>query len=437
MNSTSPRPRLSQLTRLWVLVGALPLSFLTFQFFPGMPLIQESWFVIMALTMPLVYLPWRLRNGIRLSSFEGYVILLASLIPIWSALAAQHEFGQPLLYGILAQRGMVMVVAVPLLTRMCLDRGWIQFKDLRDALVILAWATLALNLAMTLFLEPSSYFETYGLGFVSGPGKEAQFKFDVIFIAFGFYYYSFRGIRLSKWKDHLNAAFFLLFILLVIRGRSLLLALLGVYLILTIVWTQNKRHLVRQLLRIAISFGFIWILLALIAPEFARLLTTKFNDAFTVLLTGEMTDDPSANSRIQQTLVAIPYILRNWAFGSGMISAKWNGGFETAVGNYFHPPDIGVLGILFLYGIVGLTLYSGQFVFAMYFARQTKQVSKPNSDLIRAIVGLILFTGLRSLATAHIIYFPAPVLFGTALLWALKNHISFNCGKHCALNSRP
>lgn len=435
----SPPLRLSQPVRLGLLAIALPFSFLTFQFFPGMPLVYESWFVFMALALLLVYAPHRCRKWGQVSNFEIYVLLLAILIPIWSAIAAREEFGQPLLYGLLAQRGMILVAAVPLFTRMSLDRNWIRIRDFEIVLVGLAWGTLLLYLGMALLLEPSSYFEAYGLGFVSGPSQGAQFKFDVVFIVFGFYYYGFRGLRRRAWRDYLRAAIFLLFILTIIRGRSLLLALLGVYLFLTIVWTPNKAKLIALVPKIVLSLGFLWMFLIILAPEFTHLIVSKFSDAFTVLFTGEMTDDASANARIQETLVATPYILKNWAFGSGVVSAQWNGGFEIAVGAYFHPPDIGVLGILFLYGIAGVIFYFIQFIFAFLFGRQVVSTSTYSLDLVCAIKGLIFFTGIRSLATAHIIYFPAPVFFGIAVLWAVNDHASaaFSrlASQHCPSSS--
>lgn len=421
MQPSPPSPRLARSFRLGVLALVLPLSFRTFQFFPGMPLLQEAWFVMMALALPLVYLPWRLRCGGRLAKFESYVLLLMAVMPIWSALAAQREFGQPLIYGLLAQRGLVLVAAVPLLTRMGLERGWIRFKDLEDTLVLLAWGTLGLYLFMALLLDPSAYFAAYGLGFVSGPGSNAQFKFDVVFIVFGFYYYGFRGLRARTSTDHLRAAFFLLFLLLVIHGRSLLLFLLGVYLFLAVIWTPRKARLIALLPKIALSFGILWLALAIVAPEFTHALVTKFADAFTVVFTGEMTDDASANARIQQTLVATPYILKNWLFGSGLVSAQWSGGFETVIGDYFHPPDIGILGILFLYGAAGALFYSVQFIFGAAFARRATTASGAQANLVRALKGVILFTGLRSLATAQFVYYPEAILFATALLWALND----------------
>lgn len=420
MPTSSPSPGLSRPFRLGVLALVLPLSFRTFQFFPGMPLLQEAWFVLMALALPMVYLPWRLRTGRRLAWFESYVLLLMTVIPIWSAVAAHHEFSQPLLYGLLAQRGMVLVAAVPLMTRMALDRGWLQFKDLKDALVLLAWGTMGIYLIMSLLLDPSAYFAAYGLGFVSGPGKNAQFKFDVVFIIFGFYYYAFRGLRTHARTDHLLSASFLLFLILVINGRSLLLFLIGVYLFCAIIWTPRKAKLISLLPKIAISFAILWLSLSLLVPEFTHSLVSKFSDAFTVVFTGEMTDDASANSRIQQTLVATPYIFKNWLFGNGIISAQWSGGFEIVIGDYFHPPDIGIIGILFLYGVVGTLLYSVQFIFGAVFGRRITTASGAQTNLVRALKGMIIFTGLRSLATAQFVYFPEVTLFAIALLWTLN-----------------
>src|SRR5580693_2120999 len=79
-----------------LLVLVLPLSFRTFQFFPGMLYIQEAWFVLCCLFVIFVYPFWKLRNGLRISRFELYLLILITSSISVAAWQAQKVFGQPL-----------------------------------------------------------------------------------------------------------------------------------------------------------------------------------------------------------------------------------------------------------------------------------------------------------------------------------------------------
>ncbi|WP_257313843.1 hypothetical protein [Geothrix fuzhouensis] len=413
----------NQTVRLTILCVSFALSFRSFQFFPGMGLVQEAWFVLAALALATVYLRWKLPQGLHPSRFEAYVFTIMVIMPFWSAYVAQQEFGQPLIYGLLAQRGMVLIAAVPLLTLQALATRTISLKDIERVLIILAWATLVLYLGMALFLEPGSYFNTYGIGFVTGPEKEAVFKFDVVFIVFGFYYYAFKGVRRNSLISYLQSGIFLLFLLLIINGRSLLLSLIAAFLWFAVLWAPNKARLLAFLPKVALAISLIWIGLYLLNHDLYIALVDKFSNAFTVLFTGELTDDPSANARIHETVLAYPYMIKHWTMGNGMVSTQWNGGFETAMSGYFHPSDIGILGVIFLYGILGVILYLGEFWFAISSCKRTNPTATQYRTLHDSTKGLILFYGIRSLATAHFVHYAEVILFFVGLLiYIQKNH---------------
>ena len=117
-------------------------------------------------------------------------------IPIPSAVAAQREFGQPLVYGILAQRGVALIAVSTLLTYQALATNVITLGDIERSLLVLAWITLTLYFAMHLFFDPSSYYYEYGAGFVTSPvSGDATFAFDAGFIIYALYYYGFKALR--------------------------------------------------------------------------------------------------------------------------------------------------------------------------------------------------------------------------------------------------
>jgi hypothetical protein len=73
--------------------------------------------------------------------------------------------------------------------------------------------------------------------------------------------------------------------------------------------------------------------------------------------------------RITEVAVAVPYIRRNLFFGSGYLSANWKYGFRR-VFRYFYPSDIGIIGNVFVYGLIGTLFFFLPFVVAYRYSKQ-------------------------------------------------------------------
>jgi len=122
---------------------ALVMGFRTFQFFPGMLYVQETWYAACFLIVLFVYPFWKMRAGLRFTRLELYLFLLMIADLVLAAWRAQKIFGQPLAYGILSQREIVLIAALPTLANM-LRRGTVKLADLESVLLYLAWGTFAL-----------------------------------------------------------------------------------------------------------------------------------------------------------------------------------------------------------------------------------------------------------------------------------------------------
>ena len=420
LNTALPRlfPRS---VRTIFLAISLVLSFRCFQFFPNIAPLQEAWFILVVLALGLVYLPRRWRMGGPLNHLEKYALFVLFVIPVWSAFAARGEFGQPMIYGILAERGIILVGAIPLLFGFVLKNDLITMPEVESVFIFLGWSTLVLYLAMFTFLDPSSYFLAYGAGFVTSPFPDAAFVFDPIFIIFAFYYYAFKGIKSGTKADYLRSGIFFLFCFLIIRGRSFVLSLLAAFLWFGIIWSPNKRRLLSFLLKITLIGAIILLVLNYSNSELFNVMTGKFSDAFTVLFTGEQSNDPSANSRISQTIIALPYIDKHWLFGNGVVSAQWNGGLQSTISEYFHPSDIGILGAIYLLGVMGTGIYLYQFRLAISYARERSDRLNQFRDFCNASKGFLLCFAIRSLATAEFMFRPEAVFFFLTILMVCNN----------------
>jgi len=124
-------------------------------------------------------------------------------------------------------------------------------------------------------------------------------------------------------------------------------------------------------------------------------------DAISVVVSSEKSGDASANARIDETKIAWPFIEKNMMFGSGALSNQWENGFFGKLGN-FAPSDIGLIGVVFLYGIVGVLIFLYQFVFAWKFINIIPK--KNSSILVESSISFLVFYFIHSLTTGKFIF---------------------------------
>ena len=311
----------------------------TFERFPGMTFVSEGWIALVLGYALIVYPYTKITGGWRLSSLEVYVFGLLGVIPILAGISARMEFGQPLIFGLLAQRDMALVFGSVILLQAF--RRYPRLLDATEtALMIVVWGTLSIYIGVMILFDPAD-LASREIGIVTGGAvSRAVFKFDHLFIVFGFLYYGFRGFRRRSWSDYGLALVLLAWLIVGAGGRSMLLAAIGSYVLLVILRSNWSRRLTWLASATVVSLSLISILYAL-APGSIAGLGQKFSAAALVLATGESGEDFSSNSRILQFLLVLPYLLSNWLLGSGVLSNQWHGGYDGVLGAYFFPSDRG------------------------------------------------------------------------------------------------
>jgi O-Antigen ligase len=404
---------MTRLVRLAILTLSLVMGFCTFQFFPGMSNLQEAWFVFCFLTFLLLYPFLKTRAGLRFSRFEFYLLLLITGDVVIAAWRAQVVFGQPIIYGILTQRNMALV-AMLLLLLDALRSGMVELADIEAVLLFLAWATAALYSAMRLLLSPSNFL-AYGDGFVTRPmpGEQPSFKFSETFVLFGVFYYAMLGLRTRRVKYYL-LALGLFLTTLGPSGRGLTVSVIA-----ALFFFLYRLRGLGKALTASIKFACVSLVLVaatyIIFPALVSTRLTGFANAFTVVLTGSATTtDPSANARIFESLAALPFIQKHPFLGNGVVSHQWQDGYGTLLGENFFPADIGVVGIVFSYGILGFLLFLFQYRFAWKAAKGL--VDSFHSPLLDATQAFLLFTAFYTAETGTCVWTAEMTLFFVVLM---------------------
>lgn len=412
----------------------LVLTFRTFQFFPLFAFIQEMYFLVGMIVLAVAFLRHRKQTEIAKLPFFRYVMLLVFITPLWSAYAALLEHGQPILFGVLSMRGVGLLagsVGLLYLVRI----GKLSPSDIEKAFVSLTWFTFCLYVFMRTFLEPGDYVH-YGKGFIEDRGSEGlRFNFSMTFIIFGVFYYALKAFRKQRPSLYLPSILLYLFVLGDAGGRILTISMIFTISFFVFRWS-NARHLIRVVLVAIACVVATSALLSVAAPEATANRLDRFKDAFAVVLLGTEVDDPSANSRALQVAIALPLVEKNLWIGNGNISYKWiDDSTAGLLGVYFYPADIGLIGVIYLYGVLGLCLLVLQYVYAVKEARKTS--TDKWQTFKDAVNGFLCFTAVSSIATGYFCHYPEVVCTMIFCLIAINSPRLITQQKHYLARPKP
>jgi len=396
----------------------LLMTFRTFQLFPYMEYVEEFWFVLCFFALAAMYPVWKIATGLRFLTFELFMIgliLVDVMLPAWTA---SREFGQPLVYGMLAQRGAVLIV-VPILLVSAMRSRRVSVRDVESALVACAWGTCLLFVAMMLFLNPAD-FTSYGVGFARYANGRAVFTVSLLngaFLLFGILYYTLKGLRGRRVKYYIAAMIFFVVVFSETNGRGAIISLTITILYFLYRWRSFKQFLM-TIVKFAGVGALSLVLLYIVSPTFLSTRIAGFADAFVVAFTGSEVQDTSATGKLFETMAALPYIQDHPLLGNGVISRQWGGGTTAVLGITFYAGDIGILGMLFTVGLIGLLIFSFQFRFAVRATRMLPaSTHRPLSD---AATAFVLFCALDSLMTGIFVSDPWITLTFIAILVGLS-----------------
>ena len=132
---------------------------------------------------------------------------------------------------------------------------------------------------------------------------------------------------------------------------------------------------------------------------------------------GETTDEASSAVRYMEFNTALSYIDKNPMLGNGFISNQWNGGWRDLLG-YFYPVDIGILGNIFVFGILGTFLLYLPFVFSLHISRAVDS----KNVFFKTCEYMILFFFLSMFFTAVNIRDTSSIMFIVCLLYYFRYH---------------
>ncbi|MDD5322163.1 MAG: hypothetical protein PHD43_16440 [Methylococcales bacterium] len=334
-------------------------SIFTLKFFQSTPF-ETLFFQLQAGFLGLIlffltgYTTTFLINRNRFNKVVLYYLLLIAILPFYSAYRAGIEFGQPFIYGFLSERGWLLL-GVGIWFYYQLSTKRMTFATIESAFVFMAWASLIVFSFIILTYDPNqleSAEEASKLAEMT-EDRGLRFKFQTFFITFGAIYYFIKSSIENSPKDFVFLFLFLGYILFIVQGRTYMMALAATFL-LYYWFNYSLGRFTLTAIKLALFLFFALIAIQILLPDYLERMSYLFAEMFRVL-TGEESQEYSANARLNASQSVLNYFeahpLSIW-LGTGSVSNQWNDGYKSIFG-YFYPSDIGVLGGLFVYGIVG------------------------------------------------------------------------------------
>jgi hypothetical protein len=169
------------------------------------------------------------------------------------------------------------------------------------------------------------------------------------------------------------------------------------------------------------SFGIILLMLVLglTAPDFLSKNLSLYANAFETL-TGEKVAESSTNIRFLESKIALDGFNDHQAIGVGFLSTRWNEGFRM-INKYFYPTDVGILGNLYVYGIIGTLIFYIPFIYSFSYRKRLKNCDEPLLVTAQYVM-VFLFADMLTAATNQKFYGVIAVFFGIIYYYRFRKN---------------
>lgn len=341
-------------------------------------------------------------------------MLIPVVIQIQTAFSVHIVYGQPLLWGFIPMTDLWLFYGV-LLVYDLLKEKKISLETLENAYISVAWVSLFFFYGMSLFTSPAQYESTALVSSNSIKGDEAYFRFNMTLIFFGTIYYFIKAFTLKNDLYLIPSTLFLVYIIFFRFDRTIMavtLGSMGLYFVLFV----SIRDQFLALVRLGVPLLLMAIIGAFVFPEVYKSYILMFQDIYATL-TGNEAEVGKASIRVYEMHIIQPYLekVSTFLFGCGRISHQWIEGGFTHIYGYFFPTDLGLFGMIFMFGLFGTLLLYGQFLLAFYYIRRTKKALQ--NPLYLTFLFYLLTMFLDSLTNAFLVINAAQTMIVVGVLY--------------------
>lgn len=333
------------------------------------------------------------------------------MVNFFAAYQGHKVFGQPYYYGIMAQRSVLLSLSGILLISM-LRKNLISIEQVEKSFVALSLTLLIVFYFFFLFVNPANFTQMEFVAYSPIRGYRYRFQFALVLMLL---FYSLFKVSHEKKSYYLVIVGLILFYLVYFQQSRTTLVVLS----FTLLIYFFRNFSLREKIKNTLVYGSV-ILLAvvlLVTLGYTSLIDkyhVLYKNVFNVFM-GESPDEASSAVRYMEFNIALEYIARNPLLGNGFISNQWNGGWQEILG-YFYPVDIGLLGNIFVFGIVGTAIIYLPYFFSLSMSRAVRT----NHVFFKTIEYMLLFFFLSMFFSAVNIRDSSSIIFLVCLLYYFR-----------------
>ncbi|MCO5249642.1 MAG: hypothetical protein M9887_11925 [Chitinophagales bacterium] len=373
---------------------------------PLAPIYTIVTYVIVGILVPFafIYLFDKIFIKKRFSTIDSLVVLM-SLFVFYTALTSSAVFDQPILKGVFISMKTYLPIISIFLFYYLFKTETVTMNQYNIGMLMVCWVNLVLYIFLMFTINPAVFKDTTDMvGFNPSKGGYV-FNFPPNFIVYGIFFY-FIDYTINKNRFSLLLSFVLIaYILFLDKGRIQFVCIVGALALHTL-WLLPLKSIMFRVFDIILVTVLMLLIVYWIEPELLDVVYNMFM-VFAKAIFGIETGESSADARWVEIASVLSYFDKHpgqWFFGIGFIprDEMW-----LRFG-YLYFTDIGIFGVLLVFGIVGSVLL---FLFFLYPAFVVRKIKNFKHDIIfNTIVGSVFYLLLTSVFTGGFAFAPASML---------------------------
>lgn len=318
-------------------------------------------YLVVLFVFGVVYYLDRLVNKKSFTKIDLLVIFMC-IFPLYPAILANQVFNQSILKGFITVGKINLSLFSCLGIYYLLRNNILKIGEFYKSILFLCWASLAIYLYIIFTMNPAQYQDTAFVGFNPSKGGWV-FRFSTGPLAFGITYYFLEYIFYNKKSSLILFSALFSYLLFIDKSRITIFAnvgVVGLYMFYAIPFLKALSKTFYLLLFATVVFYGVY----LYDPAMMEILTGMMTNFFLALI-GIDTGEGSVDTRwIEMAKV--------WKFfdehpgvivmGAGQLNKD---GMERFLSGVFLS-DIGIVGILLVYGVVGTIYHYAYFLLAAF-----------------------------------------------------------------------
>ncbi|MEZ5004448.1 MAG: hypothetical protein R2730_15555 [Chitinophagales bacterium] len=316
---------------------------------------------VAAVGMYLLYFFDRAFIKKRISKIDFIILLFIFVLPAYTSINANISFDQSIIDGVFSTWAKHISLLLVVIYQFFIRAKRVSVKSVYFVVLCMAWVTMLSKVYLTLTLNPATLVDTDMVGYNPAKGGYV-FRFDATVeqVAVIFYFTSF--IITKRWYHLLGFGAFLSYMLFVDKGR---IDIMSLFVVMGFSMIRNLSAI--NFVRTSLILGTLATVGIVVVYQFAPdqiIVLRNMLGNFVLTVVGVDTGENSASSRFIQFGIVFNHFIKHpeqMIFGVGILQRET----MSLMFGHLYLSDIGIVGLFFTFGIVGVIILYSLFIYAL------------------------------------------------------------------------